>query len=77
MPNEADTCRKFVVPRLPAAGWDNESHSIAEQRTFKAGHILNAKQDGLAVKYIMNSPRLSPYEFFAEHPKLLARIQAT
>ncbi len=32
--NEADTCRKYVVPRLQAAGWDNEPHSIAEQRSF-------------------------------------------
>jgi len=31
--NEAETCRKFVVPKLQAAGWDNEPHSIAEQRT--------------------------------------------
>ena len=22
MPTEADTCRKFVVPKLQAAGWD-------------------------------------------------------
>ena len=24
--SEADTCRKFVVPKLQAAGWDNEPH---------------------------------------------------
>src|SRR6059036_419512 len=24
---EADTCRKFVVPKLQAAGWDNDPHS--------------------------------------------------
>ena len=23
---EADTCRKYVVPKLLAAGWDNEPH---------------------------------------------------
>jgi len=34
MPNEADTCRTFVVPKLQAAGWDADLHSIAEQRTF-------------------------------------------
>ena len=28
---EADTCRKFVVPLLQKAGWDNDPHSIAEQ----------------------------------------------
>ena len=32
--NEADTCRKYIVPLLQAAGWENEPHSIAEQRTF-------------------------------------------
>ena len=24
---EVDTCRKYAVPKLPAAGWDNEPHS--------------------------------------------------
>jgi hypothetical protein len=33
-PTEADTCRQYVVPKLQAAGWDTEPHSIAEQRTF-------------------------------------------
>jgi type I restriction enzyme R subunit len=32
--NEADTCRKYVVPKLQAAGWDNAPYSIAEQRIF-------------------------------------------
>jgi type I restriction enzyme R subunit len=38
--NEADTCRKQVVPRLQAAGWDEEPHSIAEQRTITDGRIV-------------------------------------
>jgi type I restriction enzyme R subunit len=38
--NEADTCRKYVVPKLQAAGWDSDPHSIAEQRTFTDGRIL-------------------------------------
>ena len=38
--NEADTCRKFVVPRLQAAGWDDEPHSIAEKRSFTDGRIV-------------------------------------
>ena len=33
---EADTCRKFVVPRLQATGWEDEPHSIAEQRRIVA-----------------------------------------
>ncbi len=40
MPNEADTCRKSVVPLLQQAGWDNEPHSIAEQRTITDGRII-------------------------------------
>jgi len=38
--NEADTCRRFVVPKLQVAGWDNEPHSIAEQRTVTDGRIV-------------------------------------
>ena len=37
---EADTCRKFVVPRLQAAGWDSPPHLINEQRTFTDGRII-------------------------------------
>lgn len=38
--NEADTCRKFVVPRLQTAGWDADPHSIGEQRTITDGRII-------------------------------------
>src|SRR3984893_1169700 len=38
--SEADTCRKFVVPKLVAAGWDSDPHSIAEQRTVTDGRIV-------------------------------------
>ena len=31
MPTEADSCRKFVVPKLQIAGRDSDPHSIAEQ----------------------------------------------
>lgn len=37
---EADTCRKYVVPKLQAAGWDNDPHSIAEQRSVTDGRII-------------------------------------
>jgi type I restriction enzyme R subunit len=39
MLNEVDTCRKFVVPKLVAAGWDTNPHLIAEQRTITDGRI--------------------------------------
>jgi len=38
--SEAETCRKFVVPLLQKAGWDNDPHSIAEQRYFTVGRIV-------------------------------------
>lgn len=34
MATEADTCRKFVVPKLQAAGWNCDPHFIAGQRCF-------------------------------------------
>ena len=37
--NEADTCRKYVVPKLQAAGWENEPHSLTEQKFFTDGRI--------------------------------------
>src|SRR6266849_1630074 len=40
--NEADTCRTLVVPKLQAAGWEIEPHSIAEQRTITDGRIVPA-----------------------------------
>jgi type I restriction enzyme R subunit len=38
--NEADTCRKLVLPKLVASGWDNDPHSFTEQRTFTDGRIV-------------------------------------
>lgn len=34
---EADTCRKYVLPKLYAAHWNNDQ--ISEQRTFTDGRI--------------------------------------
>ncbi len=38
--NEADTCRKLVIPALQAAGWDHEPARICEQVTFTDGRIV-------------------------------------
>ena len=38
--NEADTCRKYVVPKLQAAGWENDPHSLTEQKSFTDGRIV-------------------------------------
>src|SRR2546422_8369919 len=37
---EADTCRKYVLPKLYAAGWDDDR--ISEQKTFTDGRIIVA-----------------------------------
>src|SRR5436190_6612626 len=46
MPNEADTCRRYVVPRLQSAGWESEPHRINEQVTFTDGRIVVTAQRG-------------------------------
>lgn len=46
MPNEADTCRRYVVPRLQTAGWDNDPYRINEQVTFTDGRIVVAGRRG-------------------------------
>ncbi len=42
MSNEADTCRKYVLPKLVEAGWDNEPYRINEQVSFTDGRIVLA-----------------------------------
>lgn len=32
--NEADTCRKYITPKLQSAGWDDVPYYLGEQRTF-------------------------------------------
>ncbi|OGF56047.1 MAG: DEAD/DEAH box helicase, partial [Candidatus Fraserbacteria bacterium RBG_16_55_9] len=42
MITEADTCRKYVLPRLIQAGWENPPRSFTEQKTFTDGRIVVA-----------------------------------
>jgi type I site-specific restriction endonuclease len=35
---EADTCRKYVLPKLYAAGWNDDQ--ISEQKSFTDGRIV-------------------------------------
>lgn len=58
MPNEADTCRKFVVPKLQSAGWDEEPYCINEQKTFTDGRIIvtgqrSKRRPGQRADYIL------------------------
>ena len=40
MSTEADTCRKYVLPKLYAAGWTDDQ--ISEQKSFTDGRIIIA-----------------------------------
>lgn len=71
MPNEADTCRKFVVPRLQAAGWDDEPNSIAEQRTITDGRIVPAGQG-----FVRKPPRRVDYLLRLRRDFPLAVVEA-
>src|SRR4051794_36119983 len=39
---ERDTCRKYVLPKLQAAGWEDDPRSIQEEKTFTDGRIVVA-----------------------------------
>jgi type I restriction enzyme R subunit len=62
---EADTCRKFVVPKLQSAGWDDEPCSIAEQRSVTDGRIVPVgkgfvRKPPLRVDYLLRFRRDLP-----------------
>jgi type I restriction enzyme R subunit len=54
MPTEADTCRKYVLPKLLLAGWDDEQ--ICEQRTITDGRIVPVGKG-----FIRKAPRRVDY----------------
>src|SRR5581483_3705941 len=39
-PRAPATCRRYVLPLLISAGWDEEPHSFTEQKTFTDGRII-------------------------------------
>lgn len=69
--SEADTCRRFVVPKLQEAGWDNEPHSIAEQRTITDGRIVPVGQG-----FVRKPPRRVDYLLRYERNFPLAVVEA-
>lgn len=71
MSNEADTCRKFVVPKLQAAGWDTEPNSIAEQRTITDGRIVPVGKG-----FVRRPPRKADYLLRIERNFTLAVVEA-
>jgi len=81
--NEADTCRKFVIPKQRAAGWENEPHSIAEQRYFTEGRIIvrgskAERRKGKRADYLLRYTRDFPIavlEAKAEYKKAADGLQ--
>lgn len=71
MLTEADTCRKFVVPKLQAAGWDSKPHSIAEQRTITDGRIVPVGKS-----FVRKAPRRVDYLLRYERNFALAVVEA-
>ena len=59
MLNEADTCRKYIVPCLQASGWDNDPHSITEQRCFTEAGQPDADPFDLLCHLAFNAPVLT------------------
>ncbi len=62
MITEADTCRKYVLPKLTEVGWDNDPHSFTEQKTFTDGRIvvIGQKVKRQKTKTSWLSPSLHP-----------------
>lgn len=56
MPSEADTCRIYIVPKLHAAGWVDET--ISEQMVLTPGRIVpigdrHTRKEGLRPDYVL------------------------
>ena len=39
---EADTCRRYITPKIISAGWDQQPNSFTEQKTITDGRIILA-----------------------------------
>jgi type I restriction enzyme R subunit len=71
MSNEADTCRKQVVPKLQAAGWDTAPHTIAEQRSVTDGRIVPVGKG-----FVRKPPKRVDYLLCYERNLPLAVVEA-
>jgi type I restriction enzyme R subunit len=75
MNTEADTCRKYVVPKLVASGWDSEPHSIAEQRSITDGRVIPVGKEG----FVRKSPKRVDYllRYTRDFPLAVVEAKAT
>src|SRR3990172_6239127 len=57
MPTEADTCRTYILPKLHAAGWEDDT--ISEQLVLTPGRIVplgeqkHFRKEGLRADYVL------------------------
>lgn len=72
--NEADSCRKLVVPALQSAGWDDDPHSIAEQRTITDGRIVPVGKG-----FVRKPPKRVDYllRYTRDYPLAVVEAKAT
>ncbi len=61
MSTEADVCREWVLPRLQEGGWDQEPHSIAEQRSFAPGRYVLSGAGGSKPKVSQKDAKRADY----------------
>jgi type I restriction enzyme R subunit len=74
MATEADTCRTLITPKLQAAGWDSDPHSIAEQRSFTDGRIIvrgnrTERRKGKRTDYLLRYTRDFPIAVVEAKPE--------
>jgi type I restriction enzyme R subunit len=67
--SEADTCRKYVLPKLYNAGWNDDQ--ISEQKTFTDGRIVIA-----GAKCYRKKPRRADYLLRYRRDFLIAVVEA-
>jgi type I restriction enzyme R subunit len=66
---EADTCRTYIVPKLHAAGWEDDT--ITEQRVITPGRIVP-----LGKKHTRQEPRRPDYILFLRKNYPIAVVEA-
>lgn len=67
--NEADTCRKYVLPKLYDAGWSDDQ--ISEQKTFTDGRIVV-----VGAKCHRKKPKRADYLLRCKRDFLIAVVEA-
>lgn len=71
MPTEADTCRKFTVPALQQAGWEEDPHSIGEQRAITDGRIVPRGKG-----CVRRPPKRADYLLYYHRDFIIAVVEA-